>query len=96
MEEAILHARMLIRYQKDAPQAREQQIHDLMDATENIVTYLLRHDHFWTLEGCEDKRTTMLSYLETYDDRWSKTEHGTSLLRCYAKGCLALSQERTR
>jgi len=82
MRQAILHARMLIRYKMGDPETREQQIHDLMDAIENIPGYLLRHADFWTFDGL-DKQKTMMSYLQMYDDKWAKTEHGISLMDCY-------------
>ena len=82
MRFAVLHARYLIRYELGDPQERDQHIHDLMDAVENVPLYLARHEDFWEWKG-ENKKDTMLSYLQMYDDKWANTEHGISLVKHY-------------
>ena len=75
LEQAILYVRTRIR---DGDPMPHDQLHDLLDAIENIPTFLREHGD-WFVED------NMKAYLEVYDKRWGQRS-GFRLSRCLQTG----------
>jgi len=75
LQRAILAPRMWYRYEW---KFSEEQVHDLMDAIENIPNFLYAYGGYFTKEN-------MIEYLERYDSKWltkASEETKFSLVEC--------------